>query len=111
MLGQNYFIRKAIARCPLALHHSHDVKEQSVLAAILASNELPVMARTRRQNHHRGTSAMAPAPDVLAAMSDFERIPSALPPGSDVADTRRVRGLLTQPGHSWGHEFDSFFVL
>ncbi len=44
MLGQNYFIRKAIARCPLALHHSHDVKEQSVLVAILASNELPVMA-------------------------------------------------------------------
>ena len=48
MLGQNYFIRKAIARRPLALHHSHDVKEQSVLAAILAINELPVMANRRR---------------------------------------------------------------
>jgi len=47
MLGQNYFIRKAIARRPLALHHSHDVKEQSVLTAILASTELPVMAKSR----------------------------------------------------------------
>ncbi len=33
MLGQNYFIRKAIARQNLALHHSHDVKELSALAA------------------------------------------------------------------------------
>jgi len=48
MLGQNYFIRKAIAQRTLALHHSHDVKEQSVLAAILAINELPVMANRRR---------------------------------------------------------------
>jgi hypothetical protein len=47
MLGQNYFIRKAIARRTLALHHSHDVTEQSVLAAILAINELPVMANKR----------------------------------------------------------------
>jgi hypothetical protein len=47
MLGQNYFIRKAIARRPQALHPSHDVKEQSVLTAILASNELPVMAKSR----------------------------------------------------------------
>jgi hypothetical protein len=43
MLGQNSFIRKAIARQNLVLHHSHDVKEQSVLAAILAINKLPVI--------------------------------------------------------------------
>ncbi len=42
-MGQNYFIRKAIARQNLALHHGHDVKEQSALAAILASSELPVI--------------------------------------------------------------------
>jgi len=63
MLGQNYFIRKAIARRPLALHHSHDVKEQSVSTAILASNELPIMANFRRPSGFSSTSGTPAKPD------------------------------------------------
>ncbi len=57
--------------------------------------EGPLLARTYRQSRRRDTSAMAPGSDIPAAMSDFELISSALPPGSDVADSPDVRGLLT----------------
>jgi hypothetical protein len=39
---------------------------------------------------------MAPASDIPAAMSDFELISSALHPGSDVADSPGIRGVMTQ---------------
>ncbi len=58
-----------------------------------------LMAKTYRQNHPRGTSAMAPSSDIPAAMSDFELNSSALTPGSDVADTCRVRGVMTHSRH------------
>ncbi len=55
------------------------------------------MARTYRQSHLRGTSGMAPTPDLLAAMSGFRLIPSGITSGSDLADTPGVRGVLTTP--------------
>ncbi len=57
-----------------------------------------MLARTYRQSHRRDTSAMAPGSDIPAAMSNFELISSALPPGSDVADSPSIRGVMTHSG-------------
>ncbi len=98
MLGQNYFIRKAIARRPLALHHSHDVTEQSVLTAILASNELPVMAISYRPVHVRGTSGVPPASDLRARMSGIVLFSSGLPLGPEVPRSVSDRGVMPHSG-------------
>jgi len=66
----------------------------------------PLMAITYRQSRSRGMSAMAPGSDIPAAMSAFDLISSALPPGSDVADSLGLRGVLTLSGlEVTGHEF------
>ena len=65
--------------------------------------EQPVLAMTYRQSRRRGTSAMDPGSDIPAAMSDFELISSALPPGSDVTDSPGIRGVMTQTGHYNDH--------
>ncbi len=58
-----------------------------------------LMAMTYRQRRLRATSAMASGSDIPVAMSDFELISSALPPGSDVTNSPSIRGVMTQPGH------------
>ncbi len=62
--------------------------------------ECPLLAKTYRQSRRRGTSAMASGSDIQAAMSDFELISSALPPGSDVTDSPGIRGVMTRSRHS-----------
>ncbi len=70
-----------------------------------AGRQCPNLAITYRQSHRRGTSAMAPGSDIPAAMSDFELISSALPPGSDVADSPGIRGVMTQSGSQGFHPY------
>ena len=66
------------------------------------------MAKTYRQRSLRGTSAMAPGSDIPAAMSAFDLISSALPPGSDVANSPGIRGVLTHNGSRDSHIRDTF---
>ncbi len=69
------------------------------------------MAKTYRQSRRRGTSAMAPGSDIPAAVSGFELIYSALPPGSDIADNPGIRGVMTQSGHlSPTHPLDGAMI-
>ena len=60
--------------------------------------ECLLLAKTYRPSHLRGTSGMAPTPDLLAAMSGFRLIPSGIISGSDVPGTLGVRGVLTHNG-------------
>ena len=67
--------------------------------------ECLLLAKTRRQSHLRGTSAMVPGSDLLAAMSGFRLIPSGLHSGPDVAGATGIRRVLTLSGNrAWRNE-------
>ncbi len=67
--------------------------------------ECLLSAITCRQSHLLGTSGLVPASDIHLPMSALPRFSSASPPTPDVADPLRIRGVLTQPGHSGTRRF------
>ncbi len=86
-----------------AVDGSHPPASRCQNAVSIDGPECRFLAKTYRQRHLCGTSAMAPGSDIPAAMSDFELISSALPPGSDIADSPGIREVMTRLGHCNDH--------
>ena len=57
-----------------------------------------MLAKTYRPSHLRGTSGMAPTPDLLTAMSGFRLVPFGITSGSDVPDAPGIREVMTLSG-------------
>ncbi len=70
------------------------------IQACSRQSQMSELARFGPDDHVRFTSGMPPALDLLAAMSGFERSPSGVPSGPDVADSPGVRGKMTLSRHS-----------
>ena len=72
---------------------------RSAIHAVEECRECLILAKTYRPDHACPTVSLPLVPDIKVPMSGFRLIPSDSTPAPDIADTLRVRGLLTPTGH------------